>query len=67
MRWCKVPSLVVQQQNVPLCTLVGGDGKTIPLYITSEWRRPLEQLFQAVNALQTTVDAQQARLTAGGL
>lgn len=67
MRRCKVPSIVIQQQNVPLCTLLGGDGKPIPLYITSEWRKPLEQLAQAVNALQTKVDAQQARLTAGGL
>lgn len=61
------PSIIIQQQNVALCTLLGGNGKPVPLFITNEWRRPLELMAQIVNSQASTIEDIQARLTAGGL
>lgn len=61
------PSIIIQQQNVALCTLLGGDGRSTSLFITNEWRRPLELMAQIVNSQATTIADIQARLTAGGL
>lgn len=49
----------IQKAFVPIGTVNIG-GKDVPVYVTQEWRRPLEELAKLVAALE-------ARLTAGGL
>lgn len=61
------PSIIIQQQNVALCTSLGGDGKSVSLFITNEWRRPLELMAQVVNSQAAQIADLQTRLTAGGL
>ena len=60
-------SVKIQKEFVALGTVtVPGQGELL-VYVTKEWRRPLEQLATLVNEQQATIEALQARLTAGGL
>lgn len=53
-------SVKIQKEFVPIgMVALPGKGQT-PVYVTKEWRRPLEELAKLVAELQ-------ARLTAGGL
>jgi hypothetical protein len=54
------PKITIQPQFVAIGTLRLPDGKEVLVYVTKEWRRPLEQLAQQVNDIQ-------ARLTAAGI
>jgi hypothetical protein len=56
----------IQKEFVPIAT-VQLPGGSVPVYVTKEWRRPLEELAKLVNEQQATIAALQARLTAGGL
>jgi hypothetical protein len=53
-------NITIQPQFVAIGTLRLPDGKEVLVYVTKEWRRPLEQLAQQVNDIQ-------ARLTAAGI
>lgn len=57
----------IQKEFMPLVNMTMQGGKSVPLYITKEWRRPLEQMAQLINEQQLAIEALQARLTAGGL
>jgi hypothetical protein len=48
-------AIIIQPQFVALGTWRMADGKQVPVTITTEWRRPLEQLAQFVNRLGTSI------------
>lgn len=50
-------NIIIQQLNVPIGTFVDKDGKTVLVYATQEWRRPLEQMAKLVNQLQARITA----------
>ena len=57
----------IQKEFVPIGTVtLSGQGQAF-VYVTKEWRRPLEELAKIVNAQQATIAALEARLTAAGL
>ncbi len=56
----------IQKEFVPIGTVRLGE-QSVPVYVTKEWRRPLEQLAKLVVEQQATIAALEARLTAGGL
>jgi hypothetical protein len=57
-------AIIIQPQFVALGTWRMADGKQVPVTITTEWRRPLEQLAQAQNTLDEALTALAARVTA---
>ncbi len=60
-------SASIQKATVPIATFAGPGGVPVQVYVTNEWRRPLELLAALVNTQQTTIESLQARLTAAGL
>lgn len=50
----------LQKAWVPIATFTGPNNRPVPVLVTEEWRRSLEDLVKLANDLQ-------ARLTAAGL
>lgn len=46
----------IQHANAPIASFYGPDGKQVFVYVTPEWRRPLEQLAALVEDLKTRVE-----------
>jgi hypothetical protein len=59
-----VTAIIIQPQFVALGTWRLDNGKQVPVTITTEWRRPLEQLAQAQNATDEAIAALTARVAA---
>ena len=56
--------IVIQSERVALGTLDGPNGKPVLVYVTREWRRPLEQMAKLVNDQQAPIEALTARIEA---
>ena len=57
-------AVIIQPAFVPIANWNGPNGKPVPVYVTQEWRRPLEQLAQLVNTQAETIAALTARIEA---
>ena len=57
----------IQPINMPLAIVPGDGGRDLSIYITPEWRRPLEQMAALVNAQAAEIAALRARLAAAGI
>lgn len=57
----------IQSHLAPIGTFNTPDGKAIQVYVTYEWRRPLEQLAALVNEQQAAIEVLQARLAAASI
>jgi len=49
--------VIIQPQFVALGSFRTPDGREVLVYVTQEWRRPLEQLAQQLNDIQTRLAA----------
>lgn len=58
--------IIIQPSFVPIGTADAG-GRAVPVLVTNEWRRPLEQMAKLVNEQQATIEALQKRLDDAGL
>lgn len=56
-------TILMRPSFVPIAT-VTTNGKGVPVMVTPEWHRTIEQLVQAVNELQTENAALLARIEA---
>ena len=53
----------IQQRQAPIAEFLV-NGRPVPVYVTEEWRRPLEEMARMVNLYETQIAALKARVTA---